>query len=227
MKLNNEEREALKFLELNEDFDKNELLEHCRIKKDNKYLLAMYGSGSVTEIENNIEKYYHMLEFYLLKKGYYNGLKERYLKGIVMKNDSVLSVEVDSSYLSNLKILPDLSILLNTLYKFLYNFESLLEHASNEEQVVKIFNDFDQIMKKEIDSYKKGKISFRSNLIKDLKESINNNFERGSKDYQYMLSQYFTPILGTNDDYESLLIYNAAINEIDMLLSAKKNNTRN
>lgn len=225
MKLNDEENKALEFFGLSEDFDRHKLLEYCERKKSNKYLDAMYSDDSIVDIENDIKKYYRTLEFYLLKKSYYDKLKETYLNGIVKEDDSMFSIEINNSnsdYLNDLEVLSDLNLLLITLYKRLDYFESLLERANDEGQVVKIFNDFSQIMEKEINSYKEGKLSFKGKIIDDLKGKINDNFERGSKEYQHMVSRYFTALLGAKDDDDCMLIYNAAINEIDSLLSTKK-----
>lgn len=224
MNLTNEEKQALEFFKLSEDFDNPELLKACELKEKNKYMDAMTGEDTISEIENNIEKYRDVLEFYLYKRKYYDTIKKWYLNGIIKGNDPshyILEIDDNNSYLLNSKTISDLGLLVNNLHKLLESFGNLLCKSKNKEEVEKHFNDYVVIMEMEINDYKKGKLGVKTKLINDFKEKVNENFEKGSKEYKYMISHFFTALLNSKNNEESLLIYNQAIAEINLMKFSK------
>lgn len=228
MKFNEEEKKALEFFKMkeNEEFDREELLKYRKMKEESALLDAFTSDDTFDVIKEKIPIYYDVLEFCLFKKSYYEALKERYLSELILEDGKIYSVDIDTNYLRDEKVLPILMPLLNTHLKRLNNFGDLLVHAKNEEEVKKLFDEFVKKMDNDIDLYKSGKINCRDKLIEDLKNYINSNFEKGSMEYQYMLSHYFTPMMSTKDDTECLMIYNAAIDKIGILLSNRKANSR-
>ncbi len=227
MNLTNEEKQALKFFKLSENFDNPELLKACELKEKNKYIDAMTGEDTISEIENNIEKYRDVLEFYLYKRKYYDTIKKWYLNGIIKGNDPshyILEIDDNNSYLLNSKTISDLGLLLNNLHKLLKSFGNLLCQSKTKEEVEKHFKDYAEIMEREITAYKTGKLGIKTKLINDFKTKVNENFEKGTKEYQYMVSHFFTALLNSKNNEECLLIYNQAIAEINLMKLVKNTN---
>lgn len=229
MNLTNEEKQALEFFKLSEDFDNPELLKACELKEKNKYMDAMTGEDTISEIENNIEKYRDVLEFYLYKRKYYDTIKKWYF-GITKGNNSsnyILEIDDNNRDLLDLNTISDLGLLVNNLHKLLESFGNLLCKSKNKEEVEKHFNDYVVIMEMEINDYKKGKLGVKIKLINDFKEKVNENFEKGSKEYKYMISHFFTALLNSKNNEECLLIYNQAIAEINLMKFSKNNGKSN
>lgn len=229
MSLTNEEKQALEFFKLSEDFDNPELLKACELKEKNKYMDAMTGEDTISEIENNIEKYRDVLEFYLYKRKYYDTIKKWYF-GITKGNNSsnyILEIDDNNRDLLDLNTISDLGLLVNNLHKLLESFGNLLCKSKNKEEVEKHFNDYVVIMEMEINDYKKGKLGVKIKLINDFKEKVNENFEKGSKEYKYMISHFFTALLNSKNNEECLLIYNQAIAEINLMKFSKNNGKSN
>lgn len=225
MNLTDEEKKALKFFELKKDFNDKEFQQALNLKEKNKYIDAMNGEDSITDIENNIIKYSNILEFYLYKLRHYNNLKEWYFKGNIKDdNTDQYSIEIndDNSYLTNSKNTFDLNLLIDTLYKRLNTFSNLLCQAKTKEEVEKHFNDYVVIMEMEINDYKKGKLGIKTKLINDFKTKLNENFEKGTEEYQYMVSHFFTALLNSKNNEQCKAIYDQAIAEISLMAFAKK-----
>lgn len=229
MSLTNEEKQALEFFKLSEDFDNPELLKAYELKEKNKYMDAMTGEDTISEIENNIEKYRDVLEFYLYKRKYYDTIKKWYF-GITKGNNSsnyILEIDDNNRDLLDLNTISDLGLLVNNLHKLLESFGNLLCKSKNKEEVEKHFNDYVVIMEMEINDYKKGKLGVKKGIINDFKEKVNENFEKGSKEYKYMISHFFTALLNSKNNEECLLIYNQAIAEINLMKFSKNNGKSN
>ena len=88
--------------------------------------------------------------------------------------------------------------------------------VATKDEVVKHFGDFVAIMEIDINNYKNGKLAIKARLINDFKDKVRSNFEKGSSNYQYMISNYFTKLLGSKNSDECLRIYNMAMMEIKL-----------
>lgn len=226
MNLTDEEKKALKFFELKKDFNDKEFQQALNLKEKNKYIDAMNGEDSITDIENNIIKYSNVLEFYLYKRKYYDTIKKWYF-GITKGDNSsnyILEIDDNNRDLLDLNTISDLGLLVNNLHKLLESFGNLLCKSKNKEEVEKHFNDYVVIMEMEINDYKKGKLGIKTKLINDFKTKLNENFEKGTEEYQYMVSHFFTALLNSKNDEQCKAIYDQAIAEISLMAFSKKIN---
>ena len=73
-----------------------------------------------------------------------------------------------------------------------------------------------EYMEIDINNYKNGKLAIKARLINDFKDKVRSNFEKGSSNYQYMISNYFTKLLGSKNSDECLRIYNMSMMEIKL-----------
>ena len=195
MKINSDEKLALEFFELEDNFSKKQYKRAYDTKIKNKYNDALVSGRGVSDIEKDIDKYNEIIELYLFKRKCYKKMKDWYFDGIEKIDSSlvkyIIDVNYSNNYLLDKDVILDLELLLDTFYKRLSFFT-------------------------DINNYKNGKLAIKARLINDFKDKVRSNFEKGSSNYQYMISNYFTKLLGSKNSDECLRIYNMAMMEIKL-----------
>lgn len=220
MKINSDEKLALEFFELEDNFSKKQYKRTYDTKIKNKYNDALVSGRGVSDIEKDIDKYNEIIELYLFKRKCYKKMKDWYFDGIEKIDSSlvkyIIDVNYSNNYLLDKDVILDLELLLDTFYKRLSFFTDLIMESTTKDDVVKHFGDFVAIMEIDINNYKNGKLAIKARLINDFKDKVRSNFEKGSSNYQYMISNYFTKLLGSKNSDECLRIYNMAMMEIKL-----------
>ena len=220
MKMNDNERLALEFFGLGDNFSKKQYKMVYDTKIKNKYNDALISGKSVSDVEKVIDKYNEIIELYLFKRKCYKKMKDWYFNGIEKIDSSLVKYIIDINYSNNYlldkDVILDLELLLDTFYKRLSFFTDLIMESTTKDEVVKHFGDFVAIMEIDINNYKNGKLAIKARLINDFKDKVRSNFEKGSSNYQYMISNYFTKLLSSKDSDECLRVYNMAMMEIKL-----------
>ena len=108
MNLTDEEKKALKFFELKKDFNDKEFQQALNLKEKNKYIDAMNGEDSITDIENNYSIAYVSCDNFIEKntviKGYLsqtfkNTFKSAFeQKGITSKRPNLTTTDDGFEY---------------------------------------------------------------------------------------------------------------------------------
>ena len=213
MKINSDEKLALEFFELEDNFSKKQYKRAYDTKIKNKYNDALVSGRGVSDIEKDIDKYNEIIELYLFKRKCYKKMKDWYFDGIEKIDSSLVKYIIDINYSNNYlldkDVILDLELLLDTFYKRLSFFTDLIMESTTKDEVVKHYGDFEQFKIANIDGIK-------ARLINDFKDKVRSNFEKGSSNYQYMISNYFTKLLGSKNSDECLRIYNMAMMEIKL-----------
>ena len=218
--MNDNERLALEFFGLGDNFSKKQYKMVYDTKIKNKYNDALISGKSVSDVEKVIDKYNEIIELYLFKRKCYKKMKDWYFNGIEKIDSSLVKYIIDINYSNNYlldkDVILDLELLLDTFYKRLSFFTDLIMESTTKDEVVKHFGDFVAIMEIDINNYKNGKLAIKARLINDFKDKVRSNFEKGSSNYQYMISNYFTKLLSSKDSDECLRVYNMAMMEIKL-----------
>lgn len=221
MKLNDEEKKALEFFSLNDNFNLKQLDKAYNYIDDNKYLIAMKNDSlSIDDIEVYMKEYYQVLRFYLIKSSYYNLIVEWYFNGITKDagvSNYTISFNDSNAYL--LSTISDSFLMLNLLYKRLNSFGEAVSKCKSEEEIKKVFSDYVVIVEVDINSFKRGELGKKARLLNDFKYKININFEKGSRDYQDMI-RYFLHLFSIKHYSEFEEEYKRAINEMDRRIFA-------
>lgn len=220
MKMNSDEKQALDFFGLDGNFSKKKYRAVYNAKVKNKYNEAFTGGSSVSDIEKDIDKYNEIIELYLFKCECCKKMKDWYFDGIEKIDSSlvkyIISINYNNNYLIDKDVILDLELLLDTFYKRFSFFTDLIMESTSKDEAIKHFEDFVTIMEVDINNYKNGKLAIKARLINDFKDKVRINFEKGSSNYQYMISNYFTKLLSSKNSDECLRVYNMAMMEIKL-----------
>lgn len=195
--LTDEEKECLKFFELNEDFSLAQLRRAYDKAMYNRYPIAFEKDYTIDQIDSVLKQAYDTLYLCLCKRMALHEVIKLYF--VELKIPSVTDTLNADKDLSKGIIVndvyydfnnPDVGVFVSTYLKHLNSFNKKLSLCTNKEQIKKLTDDYFVTFELDKHGLETGKLGNRDRMLKSLKDKIITNFEVGSDDYQDMIDNY-------------------------------------